>query len=100
MLTCLNGKKLQNEIFQFLHRGKVGSSVLGHGFHVGVDKTSDLQIGFLQEDISKSGHQTHGQLGLKQNDSSDHTELWAESLIHKQLNSYFLDLIHKDECYL
>lgn len=84
---------------KFLHRGKVRSGVLGHGLHVRIDKASDLQVCFFQEGISKSSHQTHGQLGLKQHDSNHHTELWVESLVHEQLNSHFLDLIHKEECY-
>lgn len=70
-----------------LHRGKVRGSVLGHGLHVRVDKASDLQIFFFQEGISKSSHQTHGQLGLKQHDSSNHAELWVDSLVHEQLHS-------------
>ena len=84
-------------LFEFLHRGKVRGGVLGHGLHVRVDEAGDLQIGFLQEGIGESGHQTHGQLGLKQHDSSNHTELWMKSLVHEQLNSHFLDLIHIDE---
>ena len=90
--------KIQKEIFKFLHRGIVRSGVLGHGLHVRVDKAGDLQICFFQEGISKSSHQTHGQLGLEQNDSSDHTELCVKSLVHEQLDSQILDLIHRDQC--
>ena len=79
----------------FLHGGKIRSGTLGHGLHVRVDKATDLQICFFQDGISKCSHQTHGQLGLKEYDSSDHAELWVESLVHEQLNSHLLYLITK-----
>lgn len=79
----------------FLHRDIVRSCVPGHRLHVRVDKASDLQIFFSQDGISKSNHQTHGQLALKQHKCSNHTEFWIEFLLHEQLNSHILDLIHK-----
>ncbi len=45
ILGILHGKILQKEILsKSLHRGKVGSSGLGHSLYVRVHKASDLQI--------------------------------------------------------
>lgn len=96
MLTCLNCKNIWYILLKFLHRGIVRSSVLGHGLHVRVDKACHLQISVFQEDISERNHQTHGQLGLEQHDSSNHAQLWGVSLVNEQLDPYLLDLIPRD----
>lgn len=67
--------------------------------HVRVDKASNLQVRFIQEALSYSGHHNQGQLGIKQHNSSNYAELLVKSTVHEELNSHVLNLNKKmDNC--
>lgn len=73
----------------------IRGGALGHSLHIRVDKAGKLQIFLLQEGSSQRCHQTHGQFGFKQHNSSSHAELSMGCLICEKLHCNVLDLIYK-----
>lgn len=79
----------------FLHRWVDARGVPAQGLQVRVGKARQLQILLCLQKVDECCHQTSRRIALEQDDAGEHTELNVKALVHVQLASQILDLIHR-----
>lgn len=80
---------------RFLHRSVDARCVPAQGLHVRVGKACQLQILLCLQKLDDRCHQTSRRIALEQDDAGEHAELDVKLLVHVQLTSQVLDLIHR-----